>query len=226
MIKINLIKKEEKKRGVSIPSLDLSALKGLRVENLFKKEYIHYGVSVIVGILFLVEVVYYFLLTNERNKMQETVQQLQAEKTALDRKVKKIKEEKERLEKELKMLQARIENIKQRKEIILALKGFYVPYNKYMSIYISSLPSTVWLTMYKQSFNLNEINMEGKISAFDIPSINSVIDRFKFDFDSIYFDRVTRKVNKYGVAYYSSVLKVKKKIHIEEKKEEKKGEVE
>ncbi len=226
MIRINLIKKEEKKRGVSVPSISLEALKGVKIEYLFKREYIHYGAALIIGVLFLAEVVYYFLLTNERNRIQESVQQLQMEKTALDRKVQKIKQEKEKLEKEIKMLTARIDNIKKKRDIIITLKGFYKPYNRYMNIYISSLPSTVWLTLYKQSFNLNEINMEGSISAFDIPSINSVIDKFKFDFDSIHFDRVTRKTNKYGVAYYSSVVKVKKKIHVEKKDKNKAGEAE
>ena len=218
MIKINLIKKEEKKRGVSIPSFSIQALRSIRVEYLFRKEYIHYGITLLVGILFLAEVVYYFLLTTERNKLQESVQQLQAEKTALNRKVSKIKKEKEKLEREIKMLTARIESIKRKRDIILSLKGFYKPYNRYMATYISSLPSTVWLTMYKQSFDLKEIRMEGNISAFDIPSINSLIDRFQFDFDSIYFDRVTRKTNKYGVAYYTSVVKVSKRVHIKEEK--------
>lgn len=222
MIKINLIRKEEKKRGIAVPTVSLEALKGLRLENLFKKEYIHYGVALLITIAFLGEVVYYFFLTNERNKLQEKVQQLQVEKTALNRKVQKIKEEKKRLEQQINMLVAKINNIKQKKTIIIALKGFYEPYNKYLDVYIRNLPSTVWLTLYKQSFDLKEINMEGKISAFDIPSINSLIDRFKFDFDAVYFDRVTRKTNRFGVAYYSSVLKVKKKIHIQE---ENRGEV-
>ncbi len=222
MIKINLIKKEEKRRGISVPTVSLEALKGIRVENLFKKEYIHYGVVLIISIAFLGEVIYYFILTNERNKLQEKVQQLQVEKTALNRKVKKIKEEKKKLEQEINMLVSRINNIKQKKTVIMALKGFYEPYNTYLNLYIRNLPSTVWLTLYKQSFDLKEINMEGRISAFDIPSINSLIDRFKFDFDAVYFDRVTRKTNRFGVAYYSSVLKVKKKIHV---KEEKAGEV-
>ncbi len=222
MIKINLIKKEEKKRGISVPTISFEALKGVRVENLFRGEYIHYGVVLIISLVFLGEVIYYFFLTNERNKLQEKVQQLQVEKTALSRKVQKIKEEKKRLEQQINILVARINSIKQKKIIIMALKSFYEPYNRYLNIYMRSLPSTVWLTLYKQSFNLKEINMEGRISAFDIPSINSLIDRFKFDFDAVYFDRVTRKTNRFGVAYYSSVLKVKKSIHV---KEEKVGEV-
>ncbi len=218
MIKINLIKKEEKRRGISVPTVSFEALKGIRVENLFRKEYIHYGVALLISIAFLGEVIYYFMLTNERNKLQERIQQLQAEKTALNRKVKKIKEEKKKFEQEINMLISRINNIKQKKTVIVALKGFYKPYNRYLNLYIRNLPSTVWLTLYKQSFDLKEISMEGRISAFDIPSINSLIDRFKFDFDTVYFDRVTRKTNRFGVAYYSSVLKAKKKIHVEENK--------
>lgn len=79
MIRINLLKSEQKKKSISI---DLTALKSLKVQDLLKVNSLYYA-GAFLWIVVILAAGYYFKLNQDKENLRRKLEELNAEKSRL-----------------------------------------------------------------------------------------------------------------------------------------------
>ena len=210
MIKINLLKAEQKKRGISI---DLTALKSLKVQDLLKVNSLYYA-GAFLWIVVILAAGYYFKLNQDKESLRRKLEELNAEKSRLQAQSKRFLEQKKSLEAEIARLKAQIQDIDKSKDIIVGLKSYYNPFNNSLDLYTLSLPKTSWVNNYKQNLDINTqtVKSELDINTFDYQSISAygriVGNRSK----KVTISPVERKATPSGFEYYNAKLSMEKPI--------------
>ncbi len=210
MIKINLLRGEKKKKSVSI---DLSALKTVKIQDLFKIGSLYYA----GGFLWLVTLLilgYYFKLNQEKKELSLKLEELNMERLKLQAQAKRFSEEKKLLEGEIERLKAQIQDIDRGKDIILGLKSYHYPFNKSLDAYIMSLPRVSWISNYKQSLDISTqtVKSELVINTFDYQSLGVYGRLIKATSQKIAISPVERKTTPSGFEYYTAKLSIEKPI--------------
>lgn len=117
MIRINLLKSEQKKKSISI---DLTALKSLKVQDLLKVNSLYYA-GAFLWIVVILAAGYYFKLNQDKENLRRKLEELNAEKSRLQAQSKRFLEQKKSLEAEIARLKAQIQDIDKSKDIIVGL---------------------------------------------------------------------------------------------------------
>ena len=97
MIRINLLKSEQKKKSLSI---DLTALKSLKVQDLLKVNSLYYA-GAFLWIVVILAAGYYFKLNQDKENLRRKLEELNAEKSRLQAQSKRFLEQKKSLEAEI-----------------------------------------------------------------------------------------------------------------------------
>ncbi|MFN4012769.1 MAG: hypothetical protein ACK4KZ_02810 [Aquificaceae bacterium] len=210
MIRINLLKAEQKKRGVSI---DLTALKGLKVQYLLKVGSLYYA-GAFFWIVVILAVGYYFKLNQDKGELRRKIEELNAEKNKLQAQSRSFLEQKQSLEAEITRLKAQIQDIDKSKDIIVGLKSYYNPFNKSLDLYTISLPKASWINNYRQSLDINTqtVKSELDINTFDYQSISAYGSIVGSRSKKIAISPVERRATPSGFEYYNAKLSVESVI--------------
>jgi len=158
MIRINLLKSEQKKKSISI---DLTALKSLKVQDLLKVNSLYYA-GAFLWIVVILAAGYYFKLNQDKENLRRKLEELNAEKSRLQAQSKRFLEQKKSLEAEIARLKAQIQDIDKSKDIIVGLKSYYNPFNNSLDLYTLSLPKTSWVNNYNAKLSMEKPIQEGK----------------------------------------------------------------
>ncbi|GEM_PF-1895871 len=207
MIRINLIKKE--KRGISIPSISLARLRTLDVKELAKDRAIL--IIPAVGVLLIgAELFYAFRLKQEISSLQTEVSRLTSQRNSLKKKADVIRARRKALQNEINAVKLRIRNLQLSKDVILALKGYYEPFNGSLSYLYSYVPSTIWFNSLSQSMDFQKVNVDLSFGSYDINSIKNFFTIVKKEFPEVIPSEIKKQENKNGIMYYVSSIKIEK----------------
>lgn len=211
MIKINLLKATEKKRGIAI---DLAALKAVKIQDLLKAGSIYYA-GALLWIIVLLAIGYYYKLNQEKERLRTKLESLNMEKRMLQAQSKRFLEQKKALEEDIAHLKAQIQDIDRSKDIIVGLKSYYKPFNNSLDIYTVSLPPPSWISTYKQSLDINTqiVKSELDINTFDYKSIGRYGRLVGSKSRKVAISPVERKTTPTGFEYYNAKFSIEKDIH-------------
>ncbi len=204
MIRINLakVRREEKKKGLS---LDLSTLKGLKVQDLFKAGGEYYA-GIVLWIAVLGALGYYWKVNKEKEALKAELDRLNAEKTRLQAQAKKFLDEKKAIEERIAKIKKEIQDVERSKDIIVGLKAYYEPFNSGFSFYMSYVPKAAWISSYRQSLDINQqkLTSELEINSFDYESLSSYGKALSNASQRASLAQLERKLNPHGFEYYSA----------------------
>lgn len=207
MIRINLIKEQQKGAAKRSFSLDIKSLKSIQLQELFKGSSEYY-----LGLLLWFAVVgvfaYYLKLTRERAHLEERLKNLNSEKARLQARAKKLIEDTKLVQNRVEELKRKISELQKSKEIIAGLKGYYKPFNSSLSLYTSKVPRSSWLTLYRQSFDLNQNRLisEFELNSFDYESISAYGKMLERSSSLLSFKQIERKLSAHGYEFYTIKL--------------------
>ncbi len=212
MIRINLakVRREEKKKGLS---LDLSTLKGLKVQDLFKAGGEYYA-GIVLWIAVLGALGYYWKVNKEKEALKAELDRLNAEKTRLQAQAKKFLDERKAIDERIAKIKKEIQDIERSKDIILGLKAYYEPFNSGFLFYTTYVPRTSWVSSYKQSINIDNqtLTTELEVNSFDYNSLSNYGKTLGSGSQRVMFTQLDRKVNPYGFEYYSIKLSAERPL--------------
>ncbi len=219
MIKINLIKKEKAKTSVATELSKLQNLKTLKVEDLLKLDKGIYYVSAILWLILVLNGLYYFRLSSERNALNESLEKIKVRKAQLEAQRKGLLESEKQIQESIKSLQSKIEDIEKSKDILIGLKNYYSPFKNYLNLYTAKIPNNTWVYEYKQTvdINSNRLSTEIKFASLDPNGIGSYGNLAKVYSSKYYITNVERKVGQHGFAYYSANLNLESQLIQENK---------
>ena len=212
MIKINLLK-DKKSAKVEVQSAKPS-LKEIKVGDLLKLEGKEYLLSIPMWLGVVGLGVWYWKISNQLTEVKREIDQLQAEKSRLSERVRKITEEKQRIESEIANLNNEIAIIDRSKDILVGLKGLYIPFNNSFRSFSSSIPPTGWLVRYSQSLDLQnrKLKTEFELNSFDYASITAYTNGLTRASSEVFVSGIERKASPNGYEYYSAKLSVERDI--------------
>ncbi|MCS7262527.1 MAG: hypothetical protein NZ560_03835 [Aquificaceae bacterium] len=206
MIKINLIGDKEKKKGKSL-ALDLTALRGLRLQDLSKLG-VEYYAGLAAWLILPLVLAYYWNVNKERASLKAELDRLNAEKTSLQARANKFLEEKKALEDSIATLKKSIQEIEGRREIIFGLKTYYEPFSRGLDFYSSRVPKTAWINSYRQNLDISKqtLGTELEIGALDYASLTSYGRALNLLPGKASLSQLERKTTPNGFEYYTAKL--------------------
>jgi len=212
MIKINLakVKREKTQKGISF---DISSLKTLKVQELFKAGGEYYaGVFLWLGVVAVLG--YYWKLKTERDNLKNQLDTLNAQKVQLQAQAGRFRDEKKQIEETIANLNKQIQKVEKSKDIIVGLKAYYETFNAGFYLYTSQTPKTSWLTSYRQLLDINQqkLTSEFEISSLDYFSLSSYGKAIESLSQRASFTQLERKLNPHGFEYYTVKLSAEKNL--------------
>lgn len=209
MIKINLVK-EKKEKG---KAFDLSALKGVKVQDLLKA-----GAEYYLGIVAWIALIpvggYYWKLTKERDALKFELDRLNAEKARLQARANEMLKQKKELENTIANIKKQIQDIENSKNIMIGLKAYYEQFIIGLNFYSSRVPKTAWLNSYRQNLDINQqvLKSEFDINALDYESLTSYGNLLNASIGKVSMSQLEKKTTPNGYEYYSAKLSTERPI--------------
>ncbi len=205
MIRINLAKKE--KREFKLP--DLSRLRQINYRELLKDKGI-LAIPLIGLIIAAGELFYAKTLMDEVNALQFKVEKLTQERNRLKKKADIIQAQKRKLQAQIREVRSRIQYLQMSKDIILALKDYYIPFNNSLQFLKNRVPNTVWFDGLTQRLTFENVNVELTFGSYDINSIKNFFYTVRNEFNQLVPGEIRKRENKNGIIFYIASMKVQK----------------
>ncbi len=207
MIRINLHKKERKK--VTLP--DISRLKEIKVRDLLKDKALYIlplvGVAVIGG-----EVLYVYRLQEEINALRVEVDNLKAQRNELKRRADEIQAQRRALQNEINQVRARIRYLEMSKDVFLALKKYYEPFNASLGYLFTMTPSTVWFDGLSQTMDFNRVSVKVEFGSYSVDYIKDFYMIMKSRFPLLNMSEIKMNETDAGMIYYVSSVEMSRDI--------------
>ncbi len=206
MIKINLakVKREKRQKGISF---DISSLKTLKVQELFKAGGEYYaGVFLWLGVVAVLG--YYWKVRQNVEHLKAEINNLNAGKARLQAQAKKFLDEQRAIEERIAKIKEEIQNVERSKDIIVGLKAYYEPFNSGFFFYTSYMPKASWVSSYKQSLDLEKQTLvsELEVNSLDYNGLSRYGKSLGGGSQRALLTKLERKVNPHGFEYYSIKL--------------------
>ncbi len=215
MIRINFarVRKEEAKRGIAF---DLSSLKTLKVQDLFKAGGEYYaGLLLWLGVVGIL--VYYWKVKGEVDSLKVELDNLNAEKTRLQAQAGRFLDEKKAIEERIAKIKKDIQDIERSKDIVIGLKAYYEPFNSGFLLNTSRVPRASWISSYTQSLDISQgkLTSELEINSFDYDSLSLYSKALSNASQGVYLSQLERKINPHGFEYYSARISSERNLQEE-----------
>ncbi len=207
MIRINLIKKE--KREFKLP--DLSKLKEIQVKDILQDKFI-FVIPILGAVAIGAEL---FLLKKMRDEvalLESKAMELKTQRDNLKRQANEIQAKKSQLESRIRSLKNTINYLNQSKDVIIALKEYYVPFNRSITFLRTSVPNTVWFDRFSQDLDFGKVAVNLSFGSYDLDSIKNFYRVLKKEYSNIKMSGITKKENSFGIIYYVSSINVEKDV--------------
>ncbi|MCS7307426.1 MAG: hypothetical protein NZ526_02615 [Aquificaceae bacterium] len=212
MIKINLAK-VRKEKASAITSFDLSSLKNLRVQELFKAGGEYYaGAAAWLAVVAILG--YHWKIAQEKEALKAEVDRLKAEKMRLESQAKGFLERKNQIEERISTLRKEIQDIERSKDIVIGLKSYYIPFNSGFHFYTAYAPKASWIKSYKQTLDMHgqTLKVELDVNSLDYSSLGAYGSFLAKNSQKVTFTSLERNVNPYGFEYYTMKVTAEKSL--------------
>ncbi|MEJ7554684.1 MAG: hypothetical protein WKI50_01950 [Aquificaceae bacterium] len=215
MIRINLagVRKKKARKGIA---LDLSSLKTIEVQDLFKVRGEYYaGLFLWLGVVGILA--YYWKVKGEVDSLKVELDNLNAEKTRLQAQAGRFLDEKKAIEERIAKIKKDIQDIERSKDIIIGLKAYYEPFNSGFFLYTSRVPRASWISSYTQSLDISQgkLTSELEINSFDYDSLSLYSKALSNASQGVYLSQLERKINPHGFEYYSARISSERNLQEE-----------
>ncbi len=207
MIRINLVKKE--KREFKLP--DLSKLKEIQVKDILQDKFV-FVIPVLGAVAIGAELFVLKKMKDEVALLESKAMELKTQRDNLKRQANEIQAKKSQLESRIRSLKNTINYLNQSKDVIIALKEYYVPFNRSITFLRTSVPNTVWFDRFSQDLDFGKVAVNLSFGSYDLDSIKNFYRVLKKEYSKIKMSGITKKENSFGIIYYVSSINVEKDV--------------
>ncbi len=207
MIRINLVKKE--KREFKLP--DLSKLKEIQIKDILQEKFI-FVVPLLGAVAIGAELFMLKKMRDEVAALESKALELKTERDNLKRKAAEIQAKRNELEARIRELRNSINYLNQSKDVIIALKEYYIPFNRSITFLRTSVPNTVWFDKFSQNLDFNKVAVNLSFGSYDLDSIKSFYRILKKEYSKLNMSSIKKRENSFGIIYYVSSINVEKDV--------------
>ena len=207
MIRINLVKKE--KREFKLP--DLSKLKEIQIKDILQEKFI-FVVPLLGAVAIGAELFMLKKMRDEVAVLESKALELKTERDNLKRKAAEIQAKRNELEARIRELRNSINYLNQSKDVIIALKEYYIPFNRSITFLRTSVPNTVWFDKFSQNLDFSKVAVNLSFGSYDLDSIKSFYRILKREYSKLNMGSIRKKENSFGIIYYVSSINVEKDV--------------